>query len=349
MKNSNIESLKIDLRSDTVTKPTAEMKEIMNAAEIGDDVFGDDPTIIKLEEKASKMFGMQAALFCPTGTMTNQLAIRVHCKPGSEVICDKLSHIYLYEGGGIALNALSSVRTIEGNNGRITAKQVIENINNYNDIHQPITKMVSLENTVNKGGGSIYDFNEIKNIKKVCDQNDLILHLDGARLFNALVETSETTLDFGSTFHSISICLSKGLGCPVGSLLIGSKDLVMQARRYRKVMGGGWRQAGYLAAAGIFALDNNIQRLKDDHKRAREIGIIFRNKNYVKQVYNIQTNIVIVELIDSILATDFVAKLAEMNVYCIPFGKHLVRFVTHLDFNDNHLMIFEEKIHKIIN
>jgi len=332
----------IDLRSDTVTKPTKEMLETMFCAEVGDDVFGDDPNVNLLEKKVAEMFGMEAALFCTSGTMTNQLAIRVHCSPGSEVICDRLSHIYLYEGGGIALNAFSSVKTIEGNQGRISAEQIESVINNPNDVHQPVTRMVSLENTMNKGGGSIYNFAEILKIKDVCEQNGLALHLDGARLFNALVETKETPMEYGQAFDSISICLSKGLGCPIGSLLIGSNNLIKQSRRYRKVMGGGWRQAGYLAAAGIYALENNITRLKQDHQRAKAIGQILQKQDYVKSVYPIESNIVIFELPENILATKFVSDLAEKGVYCITFGKHLVRFVTHLNFTDDHLSDLEQ-------
>jgi len=332
----------IDLRSDTVTKPTKEMLETMFCAEVGDDVFGDDPNVNLLEKKVAEMFGMEAALFCASGTMTNQLAIRVHCSPGSEVICDRLSHIYLYEGGGIALNAFSSVKTIEGNQGRISAEQIESVINNPNDVHQPVTRMVSLENTMNKGGGSIYNFAEILKIKDVCEQNGLALHLDGARLFNALVETKETPMEYGQAFDSISICLSKGLGCPIGSLLIGSNNLIKQSRRYRKVMGGGWRQAGYLAAAGIYALENNITRLKQDHQRAKAIGQILQKQDYVKSVYPIESNIVIFELPENILATKFVSDLAEKGVYCITFGKHLVRFVTHLNFTDDHLSDLEQ-------
>lgn len=337
-------SRKVDLRSDTVTKPTKQMLEVMMSAEVGDDVFGDDPSINLLEKKAAEMFGMEAALFCPTGTMTNQLAIRSHCTPGSEVICDELSHIYLFEGGGIALNAFSSVKTIKGNRGRINAQQVQDAINNPNDIHQPVTKMVSLENTVNKGGGCVYDFNEIIQIKEVCTKNNLALHLDGARLFNALVKTGESPNAYGEVFDSISICLSKGLGCPVGSLLLGDQDFINQSRRFRKVMGGGWRQAGYLAAAGIYALENHIERLKDDHRRATIIGDLFKEHRLVTQVYPVETNIVIIELSENMLATDFVNLLAEKNIACVPFGKHLVRFVTHIDFTDDDLEYFEKEV-----
>ncbi len=336
--------LKIDLRSDTTTKPSAQMLEAMMSAEVGDDVFEDDTSVNALEKKVADMFGMEAALFCPSGTMTNQLAIRVHCSPGSEVICDKLSHIYLYEGGGVALNAFSSVKTLDGDRGRILSTQVEAAVNNFNDIHQPVTRMVSLENTVNKGGGSIYDFNDILKIKKICVQNNLILHLDGARLFNALAETKETPKDYGKAFDSISICLSKGLGCPIGSLLIGTNEVIKQSKRFRKVMGGGWRQAGYLAAAGIYALDNSIQRLSEDHNKATAIGKMLSKKSFVKDIYPIETNIVIFELVDPVLAADFVAKMTELNIHCIVFGKHLVRFVTHLNFTDEHLNQFEKSV-----
>lgn len=334
----------IDLRSDTITRPSPAMLQAMVEAKVGDDVFGDDPTVNMLEKKAADLFGMEAALFCPSGTMTNQLAIRVHCQPGNEVICDQLAHIFLYEGGGIALNAFSSVKTLSGDLGRLNAGQVQSAINNLEDIHQPVTRLVSLENTMNKGGGTIYDFNEITKIKQVCTENNLALHLDGARLFNALVETSETPGDYGRVFDTISICLSKGMGCPVGSLLLGAADHIKKARRFRKVMGGGWRQAGFLAAAGIYALDHNIDRLRDDHQRARDIGRILTGKSFVKAVYPISTNIVIFELPGDILAKDFVTVMAEKGIRCVAFGKHLVRFVTHLDFTDQHLESFRKRL-----
>ena len=329
--------MQIDLRSDTVTKPTKEMLEAMFSAEVGDDVFGDDPTVNALEEKAATLFGMEAALFCTSGTLTNQLAIRVHTRPGSEVICDKLSHIYLYEGGGIAHNSLSSVKLLEGDKGRISANQVRDAISNPDDVHAAVSRLVSLENTMNKGGGCYYQFPEIEAIKEVCQLKSLALHLDGARLFNALVETGESTVKYGNVFDSISICLSKGLGCPVGSLLLGSKDFIKQARRFRKSMGGGWRQAGYLAAAGIYALDNHVSRLRQDHARARVIGQMLTNLPEVEEIYPIDTNIVIFRLPETILATDYVAQLGQKGVRSVTFGKHLVRFVTHLDFTDDDL------------
>jgi len=334
----------IDLRSDTLTLPTAEMKNAMNNAVLGDDVYNEDPTVNQLEEKVASIFGMEAALFCPTGTMTNQLAIKVHTKPGDEVICDQLSHVYLYEGGGIAMNAFSSVRTLAGDYGKLNAALIKDAINNPNDIHQPITKLVVLENTTNKGGGSIYDFDEIKKIKKICTDNGLILHLDGARLFNALTETSETPKDYGEVFDSISICLSKGLGCPVGSVLVGSFEFISQARRARKAMGGGWRQAGGLAAAGIYALDHHILLLKKDHLRAEKVGKLLLAYTDIINLYPVETNIVIGVLPGNIEAVSFVRRMKEKNILCSPFGKNLVRFVTHLDFTDAHLDLLESRL-----
>jgi len=336
----------IDLRSDTVTRPTKEMQEAMWAAPVGDDVMGDDPTVNALQEKAAALFGMEAALFCPSGTMTNQLAIRVHTQPGSDVICDKNSHIYLYEGGGIMLNSFSSVKLLDGDRGRINASQVADAVSPEGDIHATVSRMVSLENTMNKGGGSYYDFNEIRKIRTVCDQNKLAFHLDGARLFNALVETGESAKQYGEVFDSISICLSKGLGCPVGSLLLGTQELITKARRFRKVMGGGWRQAGFLAAAGIYALDNHIQRLKEDHNRARAIGEIFLQKSEVEEIYPVDTNIVIIRIAHEISAQDYVRKLGESGILAVTFGKNLVRFVTHHDFNDDHLEELRKKLLK---
>ncbi|RRB06509.1 threonine aldolase family protein [Larkinella rosea] len=333
----------IDLRSDTVTKPTPAMREAMFNAEVGDDVLGDDPTVLALEEKTARLFGMEAALFCTSGTLTNQLAIRTHTRPGDDVICDQLSHVYLYEGGGIAVNALASVSLVQGERGKLTPELVREHIQ-PDDIHKPITRLVCLENTVNKGGGCYYTVPEIAAIRQVCDEYGLKLHLDGARLFNALIETGETPESYGPLFDSISICLSKGLGCPVGSLLVGKTDFIKQARRFRKLMGGGWRQAGSLAAAGIYALDHHINRLKLDHSRARKIGQLIGQLPEVKAVFPVETNIVIFQLSENILATDYVELLAQKGILAVTFGKHLVRFVTHLDFTDEQLLSLEEKL-----
>jgi threonine aldolase len=322
----------IDLRSDTVTKPSKEMLEVMFAAKVGDDVFGDDPTVSALESKVAVMFGMEAALFCPSGTMTNQIALKVHLFSGAEVICDKYSHIYLYEGGGIASNSQASVKLLDGNKGRLTASQVKAGINNPEDIHLPLSTLVALENTMNKGGGSIYDFSEIEKIKTVCQENSLKLHLDGARLFNALVESPEGPENYGQVFDSISICLSKGLGAPIGSLLLGRKEFIKKSRRIRKSFGGGWRQAGYLAAAGIYALDNNVQRLRIDHANAKAIGSILRKCSFVKDIMPIDTNIVIFELMEGWTNTEILEILKVKGVLAVGFGPQLIRFVTHLDF-----------------
>ncbi|WP_019989864.1 threonine aldolase family protein [Rudanella lutea] len=334
----------IDLRSDTVTQPTPAMREAMFSAPLGDDVFGDDPTVNALETKAAELFGMEAALFCPSGTMTNQLAIRTHTRPGDEVICDQLSHIYLYEGGGTMANALVSVALLPGVRGKLTPELIRDAVNNPADPHRPLSRLVSLENTMNKGGGCYYTVPEIAAIQQVCKDHKLVLHLDGARLFNALIETGDSPEAYGQLFDSISICLSKGLGCPVGSLLLGKRDFIAQARRYRKLMGGGWRQAGFLAAAGIYALDHHVNRLKIDHSRARKIGAILEKRPEVEEIYPIDTNIVIFRLPESILAADYVDQLAEKGIRAVTFGKHLVRFVTHLDFTDEHLTELEKRL-----
>jgi threonine aldolase len=274
----------IDLRSDTLTLPTEEMRNHMFTAKLGDDVFGEDPSVNQLQEFAADMFGMEEALFCSSGTQTNQIAIKLHTQPADEVICDAIAHVYLYEGGGIAANSGASTRLMHGNRGMFTAQDVIENINKE-DVHFPKTSLVCLENTVNKGGGACWDWQEILHIKEVCTNNNLAFHLDGARLFNALIAKDQNPKQYGQIFDTISICLSKGLGAPVGSLLLGSKAHIHKARRIRKAMGGGMRQAGFLAAAGLFALQNNINRLEEDHQKAIQISLILNNCNWVKQVF----------------------------------------------------------------
>jgi threonine aldolase len=319
-----------DLRSDTFTKPTPAMLEAMFKAPVGDDVFGEDPSVNQLEAMAAEMFGMQAAIFCPSGTMTNQIAIKCHTQPGDEVVCDKVSHVYIYEGGGIAFNSGCQVKPINGDRGRITAEQVTQAIN-PDDPHKARTKLVSLENTANRGGGSCYNFTEIQRIKEVCLNNKLSFHLDGARLWNALVAMKETPKQHGEIFDSISICLSKGMGAPVGSLLLGKTDLIKQARRVRKVFGGGMRQAGYLAAAGVYALENNISRLADDHEHAKQIAIVLSKKEFVGAIMPVETNIIIFEVTGSYKAKQFCDKLREYDILCLPISANQVRMVTHLD------------------
>ena len=319
-----------DLRSDTFTKPSPAMLEAMFSAQVGDDVFGEDPTINQLESMAASMFQMEAAVFCPSGTMTNQIAIKCHTQPGEEVICDQLSHVYIYEGGGIAFNSSCQVKTIEGNRGRITADGILEAINPH-DIHKARTGLVSIENTANRGGGSCYDLNEIVKIRECCLQNNLPLHLDGARLWNAMVAKGETTKQYGEVFDSISICLSKGLGTPVGSLLLGKKNFIQKARRIRKVFGGGMRQAGYLAAAGIYALENNIGRLEQDHQHAKLIAAALSKKDFVGKVMPVETNILIFELIGRFTAKSFEMELAKLGILTISISATQLRMVTHLD------------------
>ncbi|WP_194972336.1 threonine aldolase family protein [Aquiflexum lacus] len=332
----------IDLRSDTLTKPTKEMLEAMWAAEVGDDVFEEDPTVNKLEEKLAGIFGMEAGLFCPSGTMTNQIAIRLHTRPQTEVICHKYSHIYLYEGGGIMSNSHASVKLLDGAYGKITAQDIAENIS-PDDVHACETTLVSLENTMNKGGGSIYTLEEVKPIKEVCEKNALKLHLDGARIFNALVESGESPKKWGQMFDTISVCLSKGLGCPVGSVLLGTKADIKRARKVRKAFGGGMRQAGFLAAAGIYALDHHVDRLKEDHARARELGKMLENHPLVSEVFPVATNIVIARL-NGISPEEMLTKLAAKEIKAVRFGKDQIRFVTHLDFGDEGLEEFGKRV-----
>lgn len=331
-------NLFIDLRSDTVTKPTPGMLDAMMSAKVGDDVFGEDPTVNELEEKLAKMFGKQAGMYCPSGTMTNQIAINVHVRPGDEVICDQMAHIYNYEGGGIARNSSASVRLLQGDRGRFTAEDVLANINPEN-IHAARTKLVAVENTVNKAGGSYWDIKEILKIREVVDKFSLKLHLDGARLFNALTETGETPKQYGDLFDSISICLSKGLGAPVGSVLLGTDDFIYEARRTRKVFGGAMRQAGFMAAAGLYALDNHVERLKIDHQRAKRIEEVLLKQSYIEEVYPAQTNIIIFKLKKTLTDKDFVKILKEKNIHCSIFGPQTIRMVTHLDFTDEMLEI----------
>jgi len=332
----------LDLRSDTLTLPTAGMKEAMFAAPVGDDVFGEDPTVNALETKIAALFGMEAALFCPSGTMTNQIAIRLHTGPQKEVICHQYSHIYLYEGGGVMANSMASVKLLTGILGKITASQIAESIN-PDDVHAPETALVSLENTMNKGGGSIYTLEEIKPIHALCKEKGLKLHLDGARLFNALVETRESPADWGAHFDTISICLSKGLGCPIGSVLLGTKADIKRAKKVRKVFGGGMRQAGFLAAAGIYALDHQVERLKEDHRRARILGEFLLKSPHVVEVLPVATNIVIARL-EGTTPEAYLQELNTQGIKGVKFGKDLVRFVTHLDFGDDHLEEFGRRI-----
>ena len=336
----------IDLRSDTVTQPNPKMKEAMFSATVGDDVFGEDPTINSLQQRVADMFGHEAGIFCPSGTMTNQVAIRVHTQPGDEVICADIAHVYLYEGGGIARNSMASVRLLKGNRGRLSAQEVLSAIQ-PDDSHLPRTSLVCLEDTVNKGGGCYYDIEDIREIRKVCDEHGLKLHLDGARVFNGLVESGYDLKEYGSLFHSISICFSKGLGCPVGSVLIGDTAFIKESHRVRKGFGGGMRQAGYLAQACDFALDNHIQRLKQDHDRAKRLGNIVSQHYDVQSVTPVETNIVIFELREGLDSGEYARLLEDEGIYSVPFGPTKIRLVTHLDFTEEHVREFESAIQRV--
>lgn len=325
--------MKIDLRSDTVTKPTQGMIDAMASAPLGDDVYAEDPTVNALQSRLAAMFGKEKALFFPTGTMTNQAAIKLHTQPGEQLICDKYAHVYNYEGGGVSFNSGVSCKLIDGNRGMITAKQVSESINPPDFYHSPLTTLVALENTTNKGGGGCWDFSEIKKIKTVCEDHNLGFHLDGARLWNALEVTKETPKDYGAVFDTISVCLSKGLGCPIGSVLIGDSVIMEKAIRIRKMLGGGMRQVGVLAAAGLYALDHHRKRLSEDHQKANEIGQILQNKSYVAKLQPIETNILIFELASHINADQFILNLEKKGVLISNMGGGKLRMVTHLDYN----------------
>ncbi len=322
----------IDLRSDTFTKPGSAMLSALVNAQVGDDVFQEDSTVNKLEKMAAEMFGMEAALYCPTGTMSNQIAIKCHTRPGDEVICEKKAHVYVYEGGGIAFNSAAQVNAIEGERGRINATQVAAAIN-PDDVHKARTSLVCLENTSNRGGGSCYDFTMIQEIKEVCVNHHLALHLDGARLFNALVAKGETPGQYGKVFNSISVCLNKGLGCPIGSILMGTGEFIRQARRIRKVLGGGMRQAGYMAATGIYALQHHVKRLELDHMHARQIAEALHNNECIGEIMPVETNIIIFEVKKKYSAKTFSDKLKEHQILALPISATQLRMVTHLDID----------------
>ncbi|GGW26110.1 threonine aldolase family protein [Arenibacter certesii] len=327
--------MKINLISDTVTKPTKGMLKAMMSAEVGDDVFKEDPSVNLLEEKVATMFGKEAALFFPSGTMANQTAIKLHTQPGEQLICDKYAHIYNYEGGGVSFNSGVSCKLVDGERGMMTAAQVKEAINPPDFYHSPLTTLVSIENTTNKGGGACWDFEELKAIRNVCDQHSLKYHLDGARLWNALVANDETTQQYGALFHTISVCLSKGLGCPVGSVLVGDQETIQRAIRVRKVFGGGMRQAGFLAAAGIYALDNHINRLAEDHTKAKEISHLLESLPYIKSVAPTETNIVIFEIDEQRRSLDdFLSSLKQNDIHIIGMGQGKLRIVTHMDYTE---------------
>lgn len=337
----------IDLRSDTVTKPTPGMREAMMRADVGDDVFGEDPTVIALEERMAVLFGHEAGLYCSSGTQTNQIAINVHTRPGDEVICDEGAHIYRYEGGGLMANSGCSVKFVPGDRGRFTAEEAENAIGNPADVHQARTRLVNVENTANRGGGAVWRLDEVKRIRTLCDQRGLALHMDGARIFNALAFTGEQPSEWGTVFHSISICLSKGLGAPVGSVLIGERDFILQARRVRKRFGGGMRQAGIIAAAGLYALEHHVALLKEDHVRAKRLELALSKLPWVESTLPVETNIVVFTLKDRTGVPALLSNLSEQGVRAMAFGPGMVRMVIHLDVDDaalDHVMDVLQRI-----
>lgn len=325
--------MKIDLRSDTLTKPTPAMLDFMMKAQVGDDVYKEDPTVNELESRLAKMFKMDSALYFPTGSMANQAAIKLHTQPGEQLIADAYAHVYNYEGGGVSFNSGVSCKLINGNRGMITASQVEAAINPPDFYHSPLTTLVCLENTTNKGGGACYDLEEIKKIKAVCNKYGLGLHLDGARLWNALVAKGEEPSSYGELFDTISVCLSKGLGAPMGSVLIGKRQFMDKAMRVRKVLGGGMRQVGYMAAAGLYALDHHVDRMAEDHQRAQEIAILLKDQAYIKSVESTETNIIIFNLKDTVDGASFTNYLFENQIAISDMGQGKLRIVTHYDYD----------------
>lgn len=326
--------MQINLVSDTVTKPSYEMLQYMFNADVGDDVYKEDPTVTELEERVAAIFGMEAGLFFPSGTMANQTAIKLHTQPGEQLIADKYSHIFHFEGGGVSFNSGVSCCLLEGNRGMITAKQVAAAINDPDFFHSPLTSLVCIENTTNVGGGACYEMEELQKIKAVCDANNLKLHLDGARIWNALVAKRQNPKDFGKVFDTISVCFSKGLGAPVGSVLLGDKKTIQRALRIRKILGGAMRQSGYLAAGAIYALENNIKLLTEDHRRAKELANVLKKKPWVATVEHVETNILIFSLVPEYQDEVLIEKLKQKNISISSVGNRKLRIVTHLDYRE---------------
>ncbi|MFN7675166.1 threonine aldolase family protein [Flavobacterium sp.] len=324
--------MEINLISDTVTKPSPEMMQAMFEAKVGDDVFKQDPTVNAFENMVADLFGMEAALFFPSGTMANQTAIKLNTNSGDQIICDKWSHIHLYESGGASANSGVNFNLLDGNRGMITAEQVKAGINDPEFYHTPFSKMVGIENTTNKGGGACYEISELQKIKQICIDHNLKYHLDGARLWNALVAKNQQPKQFGELFDTISVCFSKGLGCPIGSVLISDSETIHRALRIRKIFGGNMRQSGYLAAAGIYALENNINRLEGDHRRAKELGQVLQQLPWIETVVPVETNILIFEVKKALDEKTVIEKLKSKGILISSMGQGKLRIVTHLDY-----------------
>jgi threonine aldolase len=326
--------MEINLISDTVTKPSPEMLQAMFHAKVGDDVFKQDPTVNDFEQKVAELFGMEAAMFFPSGTMANQTAIKLNTNPGDQIICDKWSHIHLYEAGGASFNSGVNFNLLDGNRGMITAEQVKNGINDPEFYHAPLSKMVGIENTTNKGGGACYDIETLQEIKQVCVDHNLKYHLDGARLWNAMMAKKQHPKQFGALFDTISVCFSKGLGAPIGSVLVSDAETIKKALRIRKMFGGNMRQSGYLAAAGIYALQNNINRLEDDHRRAKELGAKLQQLSWVAKVETVETNIVVFSVQPHIADKQVIDALSQKGIAISLLAKGTLRMVTHLDYKE---------------
>ena len=334
----------IDLRSDTITKPSAKMLDAMLKAKVGDDVYGEDPTVKHLENLVADYFGMDRAMFFPSGTMANQVAIKLHTNPGDQVIAHKYSHVYNYEGGGASFNSGVSFKLLDGEKGIFSTDELTSAINPKDFYHAPLSKLVSLENTTNKGGGHCWDFNDFESIKKICIDNNLGLHMDGARIWNSIIAKNDNPKLYGNIFDTVSVCLSKGLGCPIGSILVGKKNFIDKAIRIRKILGGGMRQVGYLAAAGLYAIQNNISRLLIDHERAKELSLKFLSKDFIKTINDVETNIIILELKESVQKKTIIDYFSKNEIVFDWFsmGPEKIRIVTHLDYSkDNHNYLME--------
>jgi threonine aldolase len=340
--------MQIDLRSDTVTQPSPGMLQAMFNAQVGDDVLGEDPTVNALEKEIAQLFGMEAALFCLSGTMSNQIAIKCHTQPGQEVICEAESHVYYYEAGGIASNSLCQVNPVKGQSGQLNASQILTAINPI-DIHKATTSLVCLENTTNRGGGSFYSLSNLEQIKALCQQHNLALHLDGARLWNAAVASQTNLSDYGKIFDSISVCFNKGMGCPIGSALIGNAAYIHKARKVRKAFGGGWRQAGYMAAAVQYALQNNYTLLQTDHTHAQQLADTLQQCPWVSNVMPRATNIIIFNVQPQYTASQVVQQLAAKGILCFPFGGQSIRFVTHLNVSSSQIQEAQQILLNLYN
>ena len=328
----------IDLRSDTLTVPSPEMREVMASADVGDDVFGEDPTINKLQDKIAAMTGKEAALFTASGTQANQTAINVHTQPGDEIICEKRSHIFNYEAGAAAALSGAQLHTLSGRYGILDPDEV-ELAVRPADHHYAQTRLIALENTHNTWGGTIYPIDEIKKIRVISDKYNLKMHLDGARLWNASAASGISIKEYAEYFDSVSLCFSKGLGAPVGSIIAGSKEFIDRAHYYRKLYGGGMRQAGILAAAAIFAVENNFERLTEDHRRARLLAEkVNQLPGFVVNLQTVQTNIVIIDTsLNAANAIQITSDLAEKGVKVIPFSPTRFRMVTNMHITDEQI------------